>query len=156
MSLLNPLPVARDVYRAEALPQSAAGYRRDTITLGWEERSKTRARRVSDAGFEFGTVLPRGTLLRAGDCLIADDSKTIITVMEREEAVLVVEPASQTESSVFAYHIGNSHQPMMLHGTAIVCPDLPGVRQVLEYHRISFSQARRPFTPLGLVPDHRH
>ncbi len=49
-----------------------------TSTLGWEERLKVRARRESDTGFEFATALPRGTVLRDGDCFVFDDLKIVV------------------------------------------------------------------------------
>ena len=156
LQLFKALPVAREVVRGEALPPHAREYRRETITLGWEERLKVRSRRVSDSGFEFGTALPRGTVLRAGDWILLDDAKTIVAVVERLEPVFVIEPATPHEWGVFAYHIGNNHQPMMVSDGALVCPDVPGVQQLLEQHGIAFCRGMRPFTPVGFVPDHRH
>lgn len=150
------LPVVREVCRENSLPDVARGYGRDTITLGWEERLKARGRRTSDSGFEFGTALPRGTILRAGDAFVLGDASRVITVLERREAVLVITPSSSHEWGLFAYHIGNNHQPMMIDGGAIVCPDVPGLQQVLEQHNMRFSRAMRSFTPVGALPDHRH
>jgi urease accessory protein len=152
---LRSLPIARAIHR-EPPQELRQAYRADTLTLGWEERLKGRGRRVSDTGLEFGTALPRGSILRGGDCLVLEEVQTIVTIVELAEPVLVIEPSSAYECGLFAYHIGNSHQPLMLAGNAILCPDLPGVRQVLDYHRIRFSPARRPFTPVGFVPNHQH
>jgi hypothetical protein len=45
----------------------------------------------------------------------------------------------------------------MVTDTAIVCPDLPGMAEVLAHHHIPFARAVRPFTPVGLDgPAHRH
>jgi urease accessory protein UreE len=117
---------------------------------------KARALRRSDRGVEFGTSLPRGTMLRNGDLFVLDMIATCVVVVELDEPVLVVEPSTPEEWARFAYHIGNSHQPMMVAGAAIVCPDGAGMAQVLDYHQIPFARARRPFTPIGHVPDHRH
>jgi urease accessory protein len=156
LQIFKTLPVAREVFRDDALPPQVRAYRRETITLGWEERMKARSRRMSDAGTEFGTALPRGTILCAGDCLVLDEAKTIVEVIERLEPVLVIEPASSREWGLFAYHIGNNHQPLMVCDEAIVCPEVPGMQQLLEQHGIAFTRAMRPFTPVGFVPDHRH
>lgn len=156
LQMFKSLPVVRDVCREDTLCDAARGYERDTITLSWEERLKARGRRTSDAGFEFGTALPRGTLLRAGDCFVLADAALVITVLERDQAVFVITPSSSHEWGLFAYHIGNNHQPMMIDESAIVCPDVPGLQQVLEQHGMPFSRAMRSFTPVGLVLDHRH
>jgi urease accessory protein len=156
LQVFKSLPVVHDVVRQGSLPAAASGYARDTITLGWEERLKARGRRRSDGGTEFGTALPRGTVLSAGDCLICDPLAQLFVVIERDEPVLIVEPCTAVEWGLFAYYIGNSHQPVMLTEREIVCADLPGMDQVLEQHAIAFTRATRPFTPVGLLADHRH
>jgi urease accessory protein len=150
------VPVAHNVYRLEALPAAASVYRRDAATLGWEDRLKIRARRESDTGFEFATTLPRGTVLRDGDCFVFDDLKIVVCVQELAEPVLVIRPASPREWGLFAYHIGNGHQPVMLTDTEIICADLLGMGQILGFHGIPFVREERPFTPVGQIPDHRH
>lgn len=159
LEVFRSLPVAREVYRADALPSSARGYARDTITLGWEDRLRARGRRKSDGGLEFGTALDRGTALRAGDCFVLDPVAAAITVVERAEPVFVIEPRTGSEWALFGYHIGNGHQPLMITDPGIVCPDVPGMAELLEYHRIPFTRAVQPFTPVGLTdgdPSHRH
>jgi urease accessory protein UreE len=156
LNVLRTLPVAKHACQESALPAPARLYERDTITLGWEERLRARARRVSDGGIEFGIALPKGSVLADGDCLVLDSLKRVIVVVEREEPVLVVEPQNGAEWGLFAYYIGNSHQPVMITDRAIVCPDLPGMEQILGQHRIAFARARRRFTPVGVSIDHRH
>ena len=154
LQMFKPLPVVREVWPLDTLPAPAAAWRRDTITLGWEARLKARGRRRSDAGVEFGTALPRGTVLRAGHCFLLPD--LVIVVLEREEPVFVVTPAVPSDWGRFAYQIGNSHQPLMITSDALVCPDVPGMRQVLEHYAIPFTTAWRPFTPMGFVAGHGH
>src|SRR6202521_4112284 len=106
LQVFKSLPVVHDVVRERALPASASAYARDTVTLGWEERLKARGRRRSDGGTEFGTALPRGTVLEAGDCLICEPLARVFVVIEREEPVFVIEPRTPVEWGLFAYHIG--------------------------------------------------
>jgi len=150
------LPVVRTVHRTDALPAAAGEYAGDTITLGWEARLRARGRRRSDAGIEFGTALDRGTVLRAGDCFVLDPIATVVAVVERPEAVFVIEPATPSEWALFAYHIGNCHQPLMLTDRAIVCADLPGMKEALDYHRVPFSRSVQPFTPAVDIAAHTH
>jgi urease accessory protein len=147
------VPVADAVEREEQLAADG-GYARDSITLGWEDRLKTRARRHSDGGFAFAVALPRGTILRDGDCFVLHAPPRVIVVRERTEPVFVVRPRSQGEWALWAYHIGNSHQPIMIADEAIVCPDLPGMEQVLTYHGIPFTRETRAFTPVSAAPGH--
>jgi urease accessory protein UreE len=154
--LFKPLPVAHEIHTSGALPERAREYSRDRVTLGWEERLKARGRCRSDAGFEFGTALPRGTVLGDGDGFVFDDHQMVVLVAAREEPVFVVQPRTTSEWGQYAYYIGNSHQPLMVAADGLVCPDVPGMEQVLTYHRIAYSRAMRAFTPVGRVPHHQH
>jgi urease accessory protein UreE len=154
--MFKSIPIAKEVHRPDLLSGAALAYPRDTVTLGWEERLKARSRRQSDLGFEFATALARGTVVRAGDCFIFDAARLVVRVVERAEPVFVIRPQTQREWALFGYHIGNSHQPIMLLDDEIVCADVPGMEQVLTYHAIPFSRSARGFTPVGLVLDHQH
>ena len=155
LRLFTSLPVVQEVVRVDQLPGPLRSRPRDTITLGWEARLRTRGRRRSDAGLEFATALPRATVLREGDCFVVDE--VIVEVIERSEAVLVVQPRTPDEWGLFAYHIGNSHQPLMITEDALVLSaDGPGVRQVLDHYAIPYSEGHRPFTPLGFNAGHEH
>ena len=145
--MFTKLPVADAVYRQDTLPAGARAFSRGTIALGWEDRLKTRGRRRSDEGLEFGTSLPRGSVLRAGDCLVLEPARVVVEVVERLEPAFVVEPRTSAEWGLFAYHIGNGHQPLMVTDRALVCPDVAGVEALLQYHRIPYVRAEVAFTP---------
>ena len=149
LDIFKSIPTVHLRYREETLPARARDYARDTITLGWEERQKSRGRRQSDRGMEFAAAFSRGTVLQAGDCVLLEDHRLVVAVVEALEPVFVIEPADPPEWARIAYHIGNSHQPMMTTATELVCPDVPGMDHVLAYHAISFVRTRRPFTPIG-------
>jgi urease accessory protein len=150
------MTVVESVYRSAELPHAAHAYTRDTVTLGWEDRTHVHGRRRTDGGVEFGTSLPRGTVLRAGDCLVLDADRLVVSVVERDEPVFVIEPRSPSEWGLFAYHIGNRHQPLMITERALVCPEVPGVEQLLQQHRMPYVRATRPFTPAATVAGHQH
>ena len=154
-TVFKPLPVVTSVCRESDIP-SIPRMARDSVTLGWEDRLKARGRRRSDRGLEFATALDRGRVLQDGDWFVLDTPLIAIRVVERAEAVLVVRPRSDAEWALFAYHIGNSHQPLMLAADGLICPDGPGAEQVLAYHQIPFSREHRAFTPVGQVPAHLH
>lgn len=152
--LFRSIPIAEAVFDLNRLPAALADAPRDAIALGWEERVKTRARWRTDGGVEFGTSLPRGTMLREGDCLALDHPALVIVVRERAEPVLVARPASPQQWALWGYHIGNSHQPLMIASDALVCADVAEMRQVLEFHAIPYTRETRPFTPVTLSPGH--
>jgi urease accessory protein len=150
------MTVAERMYREPELPQGARAYTRDTITLGWDARTHGHGRRRTDAGVEFGTSLPRGTVLRAGYCFVLDEEQLVVSIVERQEPVFIVEPRSAQEWALFAYHIGNRHQPVMITEQALVCPDVPGVEQLLQQHHMPYTRASLPFTPAATVAAHTH
>ena len=152
--LFRSVPVADALFRVERLPAGVVEYARDSISLGWEERLKGRARRRTEGGVEFGTALPRGTVLREGDCLVLENAALLVVVHESLDPVLVVTPAGEAQFALWAYHIGNSHQPLMITGESLICPDVTGMQQVLDYHAIPFTRERRPFTPVSQAPGH--
>ena len=150
------MTVVERTYREPEVPEGARDYTRDTITLGWEDRTYVHGRRRTDGGVEFGTSLPRGTVLHAGDCLVLDRDRLVVSVIERAEPVFVVEPRSAPEWALFAYHIGNRHQPVMITDRSLVCPDVPGVEQLLQQHKMPYVRANLPFTPAATVATHQH
>lgn len=126
------------------------------MTLGWEDRVQAHGRRVSDGGLELALSLPRGTVLRAGDCLIVEPERVVVSVVEKPEPVFVIEPDRSSDWGLYAYHIGNRHQPVMITSRSIVCPDVPGVEQLLVQQHIPFRRALLPFTPATAVAGHHH
>jgi urease accessory protein len=150
------MTIVERVTRATDLPAAAAGYARDRIALGWEERMHGHGRRSSERGVPFGLALPRGTVLRAGDCLLLDDEQLVVVVEERADPVFVIEPSSTREWALFAYQIGNRHQPLMITDRSLICPDVPGVEQLLQQHRIPYTRAALPFTPATAAARHSH
>jgi urease accessory protein len=150
------MTIVERVYHDDELPPIARTYGRDTVTLGWEDRTHGHGRRQTDGGVAFGTSLPRGTVLRAGDLLVLDAERVVVSIVELAERVFVVEPQTPHEWGLFAYHIGNRHQPLMIISSALVCPDVPGVEQLLQQHRMPYARATMPFTPAATVAGHQH
>jgi urease accessory protein len=150
------MSVVSELHKLSNLPESSRTYTRDTLTLGWEDRVQAHGRRMSDGGLELALSLPRGTVLRAGDCLVLDDERVVVAVEEKPEPVFVIEPRTAPEWGLYAYHIGNRHQPVMITAQSIVCPDVPGVEQLLAQQRIPFRRALLPFTPATAVAGHHH
>ncbi|HVH27991.1 MAG TPA: urease accessory protein UreE [Vicinamibacterales bacterium] len=144
------------LYREPELPASIRDYERDTLTLGWEDRLQAHGRRRSDGGIELAISLPRGSVLRAGDCLVLDERRLVVVVIERAEPVFVIHPRSAPEWALYAYHIGNRHQPVMITESAIVCPDVPGMEQLLHQQHIPHTRALLPFTPATAAAGHHH
>ena len=51
--------------------------RATTVALDWDVRQKSRFAATDSAGRELGIFLPRGTLVRGGDVLVAEDGSLV-------------------------------------------------------------------------------
>ena len=91
--------------------------RATTVELGWDVRQKSRFAATDSAGRELGIFLPRGTLVRGGDVLVAEDG-SMVRVIAAPQPVLVITHC-QHHGTPFdltraAYHLGNRHVPIEL------------------------------------------
>jgi urease accessory protein len=87
------------------------------VELDWDVRQKSRFSATDNTGRHVAVFLPRGTVVRGGDVLVAEDG-SLIRVVAAAQAVLVI-TACSTHGSPFdliraAYHLGNRHVPIEL------------------------------------------
>jgi urease accessory protein len=78
------------------------------LRLPFGERSKSRLRAVLDNGEEAGLFLERGTILRNGDLLLADDGR-VVEVEADAESVSTVHTDDALQMARACYHLGNRH-----------------------------------------------
>jgi urease accessory protein len=88
-----------------------------TVELDWDVRQKSRFDATDSLGRQLGVFLPRGTLVRGGDVLVAEDG-SMVKVIAAPQAVLRI-TACTSHGSPFdltraAYHLGNRHVPIEL------------------------------------------
>jgi len=86
------------------------------LHLPYELREKSRLRAKLSTGEEAALFLPRGTVLRGGDCLkgTADDGLVkIVRIVAAPEAAHVIECHDAGEFARCAYHLGNRHTMVM-------------------------------------------
>lgn len=80
------------------------------LVLPYELRQKSRLRTSVEGGEEAGLFVERGTILRDGDHLQADDGR-IVRVVAADEDLLEVRCADANALARAAYHLGNRHTP---------------------------------------------
>jgi urease accessory protein len=97
------------VARNEVTPTPVA-----TATLTLAERRKSRLRVVLDDGSEAALLLPRGSALRDGDRLRADEGGVIVYVRAASETLSVARTDDPHLLLRGAYHLGNRHVPVEL------------------------------------------
>jgi len=85
----------------------------DTLTLPFEQRCKSRLRTTLASGEEVGLFLDRGTILRGGECLAAEDGR-VVRVQSAEEKLMEVHAEDAEALARAAYHLGNRHTPVQI------------------------------------------
>jgi urease accessory protein len=123
-----------------------------TVVLDWDTRQKSRFDAEDSQGRTLGVFLPRGSVVRGGDVLLAEDG-SFIKVIATPQPVLVVRtcPEHGTPLDLLraAYHLGNRHvqlevQPDHLH----LEPDHVLADMLRQMHLI-VTEELAPFEPEG-------
>ncbi|MGJ7546595.1 urease accessory protein UreE [Variovorax sp. LT1R16] len=123
-----------------------------TIELDWDVRQKSRFDTVDSQGRRIGVFLPRGTAVRGGDVLVAEDG-SLIKVVAAPQAVLVITHCAQHgtpfDLTRAAYHLGNRHVPIELQPDHLkIEPDHVLAAMLRSMHLI-VREAEEAFEPEG-------
>jgi urease accessory protein len=112
----TPLQVGKRIAGGQGL-SGALVKRGSEVELDWNVRQKSRIEATDSLGRALHVFLPRGTVLRGGDVLVAEDG-SLIRVTAAAQPVLVVThcPRQGTPFDLLraAYHLGNRHVPLEL------------------------------------------
>ena len=88
-----------------------------TVELDWDVRQKSRFDATDSTGRQLGIFLPRGTAVRGGDVLVAEDG-SLIRVIAAPQSVLRITHCTDHGTPYdlirAAYHLGNRHVPIEL------------------------------------------
>jgi urease accessory protein len=84
-----------------------------SATLTLDERRRSRLRMTLDDGREGALLLPRGSALREGDLLRADDGEVVV-VRAASESLSIARTGDPHLLLRGAYHLGNRHVPVEL------------------------------------------
>jgi urease accessory protein len=86
--------------------------RATAVELDWDTRQKSRFDARDSTGRALGVFLPRGSVVRGGDVLVAEDG-SLIRVTATPQPVLVVRTCPEHGAPIdllrAAYHLGNRH-----------------------------------------------
>ncbi len=83
------------------------------LVLPFEMRQKSRLRATVSDGEEIGLFLDRGTVLRGGDCVRAQDGR-VVRIVAADEDLLEVRCADADALVRAAYHLGNRHATVQI------------------------------------------
>ncbi|VWX57216.1 Urease accessory protein UreE [Burkholderiales bacterium 8X] len=123
-----------------------------TIELDWDVRQKSRFDAEDSAGRRLGVFLPRGTSVRGGDVLIAEDG-SLIKVIASPQAVLVITHCtahgSPFDLTRAAYHLGNRHVPIELQPDHLKIEPDHVLASMLRSMHLIVREAEEAFEPEG-------
>jgi urease accessory protein len=123
-----------------------------TVELDWDVRQKSRFDATDSTGRALGVFLPRGTVVRGGDALLAEDG-SLITVKAAPQAVLVVRHCSEHGTPFdllrAAYHLGNRHVQLELQPDHLKLEPDHVLADMLRSMHLIVTEAQAAFEPEG-------
>ena len=126
--------------------------RASSVELDWDVRQKSRFEATDSLGRQVGVFLPRGTLVRGGDVLVAEDG-SLVKIIAAPQAVLRI-TACKTHGGPFdltraAYHLGNRHVPMELKPDHLKIEPDHVLADLLRSMHLNVNEASEAFEPEG-------
>jgi urease accessory protein len=126
--------------------------RASSVELDWDIRQKSRFDAIDSNGRQLGIFLPRGTLVRGGDVLVAEDG-SLIKVIARAQQVLVI-TIVQDQGTPFdliraAYHLGNRHVPIELKPDHLKIEPDHVLAEMLRAMHLIVTEVETTFEPEG-------
>jgi urease accessory protein len=126
--------------------------RASTLELDWDVRQKSRFDATDSLGRQLGVFLPRGTLVRGGDVLVAEDG-SMVRVIAAPQAVLRI-TACAAHGSPFdltraAYHLGNRHVPIELKPDHLKIEPDHVLADLLRAMHLTVQEVEEAFEPEG-------
>ena len=126
--------------------------RATTVEIGWDVRQKSRFEASDSTDRALGVFLPRGTVVRGGDVLVAEDG-SMIRVLAASQPVLVIRPGA-SHGSPFdlvraAYHLGNRHVQIELQPDHLKIEPDHVLADMLRAMHLTVVEAQTSFEPEG-------
>ena len=123
-----------------------------SVELDWDVRQKSRFDATDSQGRHIGVFLPRGTVVRGGDVLVAEDG-SLIRVIAAPQAVLRITPCavhgSPFDLTRAAYHLGNRHVPIELTPEHLQIEPDHVLADMLRAMHLTVVELQAPFEPEG-------
>jgi len=122
------------------------------VSLDWDTRQKSRFDATDSQGRALGVFLPRGTVVRGGDALVAEDG-SIVIVDAAPQPVLVVRHCSEHGGPFdllrAAYHLGNRHVQLELKPDHLKFEPDHVLADMLRGMHLIVSEEQAAFEPEG-------
>ena len=126
--------------------------RATSVELDWDQRQKSRFAATDSAGRELAVFLPRGTVVRGGDVLVAEDG-SLVRVTAAAQSVLRIthctEHGTAFDLTRAAYHLGNRHVPIELRTEYLQIEPDHVLADMLRAMHLIVQELQAPFEPEG-------
>ena len=119
-----------------------------SLTLPFEKRQKSRLRVSLDDKQEAALMLERGSVLRHGDLLRADNG-LIIEVRAAKEKVAVISTKDPILLARACYHLGNRHIPLQIGEGWLRFKRDHVLEEMVQSLGLSVKHELSPFEPEG-------
>jgi urease accessory protein len=123
-----------------------------TLALDWDTRQKSRFDAQDSQGRTLAVFLPRGSVVRGGDVLVAEDG-SLVAVQAAPQPVMVVRPCAEHGQPFdllrAAYHLGNRHVPVDLRTDRLQFEPDPVLAEMLRRMHLTVTEEQDGFEPEG-------
>ena len=124
--------------------------RASSVELDWDVRQKSRFDATDSTGRALGVFLSRGSVVRGGDVLLAEDG-SLIVVKAAAQPVMVVRHCTEHGSAFdlmrAAYHLGNRHVQLELQSERLLLERDHVLADMLRHMHLLVSDEELPFEP---------
>jgi urease accessory protein len=144
------LQVTKILHQGHGLA-SALLKRASSVELDWDVRQKSRFECTDSQDRRIGVFLPRGTIVRGGDVLVAEDG-SVIRVVAKTQPVMQVragERGTPFDLVRAAYHLGNRHVPVELKTDQLKIEPDHVLAEMLRAMHLVVTDTFGPFEPEG-------
>jgi urease accessory protein len=126
--------------------------RAPAVELDWDLRQKSRLDATDSSGRRLAIVLARGSVLRGGDVLVAEDG-SLVRVVAAPQPVLRVSACPAHGGPVdlprAAYHLGNRHVALEVRADHLQLEPDPVLADMLRAMHLIVHELEAPFEPEG-------
>lgn len=127
-----------------------------TLTLAFDMRQKARLKTTLDNGEEAGLMLPRGLVLRGGDCLRTDEG-LVVKVIAAQEKISIASSSDKLLLTKASYHLGNRHIPLQIEENYIIYLVDHVLDEMIKKLGLTVTHEMRAFEPeTGAYQHHHH
>ncbi|MEO8281389.1 MAG: urease accessory protein UreE [Ideonella sp.] len=134
-----------------------------TVSLDWDIRQRSRFQATDSLARPIAVFLPRGSVVRGGDVLVADDG-SLLRVIAADQPLMQVRHCSEHGSAFdlmrAAYHLGNRHIALELRTDRLLLEPDHVLADMLRQMHLIVTDVSTAFEPesgaYAAGPSHAH